>query len=166
MQEWSIIPKTSRGDMVMITLRKFFRQKLFWVVLGIGITCSGGCGDSPTSSSFGDTGIGLTPGSAKVMAKDQRIPIRYWLGQNFPNPFNSETVIMFQLHSFAYISLSVYDLSGQRIRTLMESAHPAGTYSVVWDGTDDTGRDVASGVYLCRMVAGEYSAVRKLVLIR
>ena len=64
------------------------------------------------------------------------------------------------------VRLFIYALTGQHIRTLVDGARPAGSYSATWDGTDDSRRDVASGVYLCRMVAGNYSAVRKMVLVR
>ena len=62
--------------------------------------------------------------------------------------------------------LSVYALTGQLVRTLVDGERGAGRYSVTWDGTDDAGRDVASGVYLCRMAAGEYRAVRKMLVTR
>ena len=85
---------------------------------------------------------------------------------NYPNPFNPETTIAYNVAKTGTVRLSVYALTGQHIRTLMDGERPAGSYSVVWNGTDDAGRGVASGVYLCRMEAGEYSAVRKLVLVR
>ena len=64
------------------------------------------------------------------------------------------------------IRLSLYNVSGQRIRTLVDGERPAGSYSVTWDGRDDAGRDAGSGVYLCRMEVGDYCAVRKLALVR
>ena len=64
------------------------------------------------------------------------------------------------------VRLSLYNISGQLIRTLIDGAHPAGSYAIAWDGRNDAGRSVASGVYLCRMIAGEFSAVRKLLLVR
>ena len=62
--------------------------------------------------------------------------------------------------------LSIHTLTGQRVRTLVDGERSAGSFSVVWDGRDDAGGDVASGVYLCRMEAGEYRAVRKMLLMR
>ena len=64
------------------------------------------------------------------------------------------------------IRLSIYALTGQHIRTLMDGERAAGSYSVTWDGRDEAGRNVASGVYLCRMVAGGYSVVRKMILMK
>jgi len=113
----------------------------------------------------------------RVVLNEGRIPVRiaestaetpnaYRLSQNYPNPFNPKTTISYDVAETGTVRLSVYTLAGQHIRTLADGERPAGTYSVAWDGTDDTGRDVASGVYLCRMEAGEYNAVRKLLLVR
>ena len=93
-------------------------------------------------------------------------PGEYHLHPNYPNPFNPRTTITHDVPRSGTVQLFVYSLTGQRIRTLVDGNRPAGSYSVVWDGTGETGRDVASGVYMCRMVAGEYSAMRKLVLVR
>jgi len=94
------------------------------------------------------------------------LPASYSLSQNYPNPFNPETTIRYDLPSAGPVRLLLYNLVGQRIRTLLDEDHPAGIYSIVWDGTDDVGRDAASGVYLCRMETEKYRAVRKLVLVR
>ena len=94
------------------------------------------------------------------------VPEGYLLAQNYPNPFNPETTISYDIAKTGTVRVSVYALTGQLVRTLVDGERPAGSYSVTWDGKDDAGRDVASGVYLCRMVAGEYSAVRKLMLVR
>ena len=93
------------------------------------------------------------------------LPSTYTLSQNYPNPFNPETTIRYDLPSAGTVRLLLYNLAGQRIRTLLDVDHSAGIYAVTWDGTDDFGRPAASGVYLCRMIAGDYSAVRKLMLL-
>jgi len=94
------------------------------------------------------------------------LPRGYVLSQNHPNPFNSATTIRCDLPQAGAVQLSLYNPAGQRIRTLVDERCAAGSYSVIWDGTDDTGHDVASGVYLCRMEAGGHIAMRRLVLIR
>ena len=93
-------------------------------------------------------------------------PSGYRLSQNHPNPFNPETTISYDVAKTGTVRLSVYALTGQLVRILVDGERLAGSYSVTWDGTDGAGRDVASGVYLCRMVAGSYSAVGKLVLMK
>ena len=75
-------------------------------------------------------------------------------------------MIRYDLPKAGAIRLSLYNLTGQLVRTLVDGERPVGSYSVTWDGRDAVGSDVASGVYLCRMVAGDYRAVRKLVLVR
>ncbi len=94
------------------------------------------------------------------------MPESFALYFNYPNPFNPETVIRYDVASTCTVRLSIYTLTGQRVRTLVDRERGPGTYSAVWDGLDDAGRDVASGGYLCRMEAGRYSTVRKLVLVR
>lgn len=93
-------------------------------------------------------------------------PRDFCLSQNYPNPFNSQTTITYQVAQTCLVRLSIYALTGQFIRTLVDGNRPAGTHSVVWDGTDDAGQNVASGVYFCQMFAGSFSATRRLLLIR
>ena len=88
--------------------------------------------------------------------------------QNYPNPFNSSsTVIRFSLSESADVDLGVYALSGQRIATLASGWRPAGAYELQWDGADDPGRILASGIDVYRLkVGGETLAKRKLSLLR
>ena len=104
--------------------------------------------------------------TAVEVSEGMALPSGYALSQNYPNPFNPETTIRYDVAKTGTVRLSMYALTGQLVRTLMDGGRAAGSYSVTWDGTDDAGRDVASGVYLCRMEGGEYRAVRKLVLVR
>ena len=101
--------------------------------------------------------------SSRVPAEPPRL---HALFPSYPNPFNPETTIPYEIERSGTVHLAVYGLTGQCVRTLVDAELPAGRYSVVWDGRDDAGRDVSSGVYLCRMIAGEFSAVRKLLLVR
>ena len=91
---------------------------------------------------------------------------------NFPNPYNPSTTIDFSL-SFgegrgegSNINITIYNIRGQRVKTLVNDHLPAGRHSVVWNGTDDNGRTVGSGVYLYRMTAGEYSETRRMLLMK
>ena len=95
-------------------------------------------------------------------------PGEYALHQNFPNPFNIECQISYQLPEAGEISLIVYNLLGQRVRVLAEGNRQAGYYQVAWDGRDDSGREVSSGVYCSRLVVNgsEFTAVRKMVLMK
>jgi hypothetical protein len=96
----------------------------------------------------------------------EQLPVRFELHQNFPNPFNPSTTISFALPRAADVSLAVYNILGSKIRTLVSDHLPAGDHVVSWDGTDTKGKAVASGVYFCRIVAGEYRESRAMVLVR
>ncbi len=95
-----------------------------------------------------------------------RVPDAFALFQNFPNPFNTETVIRFDLERSGEVELSVYNLTGQRALTLTSGSRAAGTYTLRWDGRDRDGRTLASGIYLYRLRAGEQVQTRKLLLLR
>ena len=106
-----------------------------------------------------------------VEEEAELVPLSYELEQNFPNPFNSGTVIEYALPTNAEIRLSVYDVRGSRVAVLEEGIKPAGSYSMGWNGTDDHGRATASGVYVYRLEtvgrAEEKQALtRKMVLLR
>jgi hypothetical protein len=92
-------------------------------------------------------------------------PRRTALFQNRPNPFNPSTVIRYDLDRAARVSLRIYDVRGALVRTLEERDRPAGRYEIGWDGENDGGERVASGVYFCRLVTDHYRATRKLVLV-
>ena len=86
--------------------------------------------------------------------------------QNYPNPFNPGTVIEYQLPEALDVNLTVYDANGRHVRLLVEDRMPAGPNSVRWDGKDDAGKDVATGVYFCRLQAGAVSQTRKMLLLK
>jgi len=94
------------------------------------------------------------------------LPEHFVLEQNYPNPFNPETIIKYQLASPAVVSLKIYNLRGQEVRTLVDAFQNSGNHEIRWDGRDDFGNAVASGVYLYRLQAGEHAAVKKLTLLR
>ena len=95
------------------------------------------------------------------------LPRSFVLQPNYPNPFNSNTVIRFSLPADGPIHLSVYNLAGQKVATLVAGHREMGTYTVHWDGTDESGSELASGMYVYRLQAGkEWVETRKLVLVR
>ena len=94
------------------------------------------------------------------------MPQAYSLAQNFPNPFNPATTIRYELRDSGSVSLSIYDLSGQRIRQLVDDYQQAGYYELEWDGRDTSGARVATGVYLYGLRAGDFRSVRKSVLMK
>jgi len=84
---------------------------------------------------------------------------------NHPNPFNPSTTLSFSLARAGHVRLSVYDLAGRLVRTLVDGEHEAGTHRVVWNGTDATGRAVGAGVYFVRVETPQGSDTRKIALI-
>jgi FG-GAP-like repeat/FlgD Ig-like domain len=94
-------------------------------------------------------------------------PDDYHLEQNYPNPFNPSTTITFSLPLNKRISLSIYNLNGQEIKRLIDDEdYNQGTHSVQWDATDDQGKPVASGVYVYRLVYGNFSKTKTMTLVR
>ncbi|MBL7074810.1 T9SS type A sorting domain-containing protein [candidate division KSB1 bacterium] len=97
---------------------------------------------------------------------DGSLPQEYSLSQNYPNPFNPTTIINYSIPAPEKVKIIIYNVIGQEVRTLVDKDQTAGIYQVVWGGKDVWGRDVASGVYFCRMQAGNFSKVIKMLLIR
>jgi flagellar hook assembly protein FlgD len=94
------------------------------------------------------------------------VPDRYELSQNFPNPFNAETLIKYQLPKTGHVSIKIYNLLGQQIRTLVAEEQEAGFHQILWNGLNDWHQAIGSGEYLYQMRVGDFVAVKKLVLIR
>ncbi len=95
------------------------------------------------------------------------------LSQNYPNPFNSLTTIPFTVERGAdvpdglvHVTVSIYDILGRKVRSLLNQKKPAGEYLVSWDGKDDSGEEVASGVYLYKLVSGGSHITKKMILIK
>ena len=101
---------------------------------------------------------------SEVSSTDQ--PAAFVLAQNVPNPFNSSTTLHFALPQAADIELAIYNLAGQKVARLARGWYAAGHYTAHWDGRNDAGVRLASGVYIYRLHAGEQAQVRKLLLLR
>ncbi|MDZ7399436.1 MAG: Ig-like domain-containing protein [candidate division KSB1 bacterium] len=96
-----------------------------------------------------------------------QLPRQFTLLQNYPNPFNSETTIEYQISGEAQpVRLEIFDLLGQRVRLLVDSKQLVGSYRVIWDGKDDRGKDVASGIYLYKIIAGSFNETKRMLLLR
>lgn len=94
------------------------------------------------------------------------VPQVFALHANYPNPFNPSTTIRYQLPHSGLVRLEVFDVLGQKVRTLVADAQPAGVHRLVWDSRNDAGHLVGAGVYLYRLRAGEFTQVRKLLLLK
>jgi len=100
-----------------------------------------------------------------------RVPTTFCLSQNYPNPFNPKTDIRYQIaysRSPVHATLKIYNILGQEVRTLVDEYQDGGYYSVTWNGMDDRGNSMPSGVYSYRLSvnSGKWSDVRKMVLVK
>jgi len=88
------------------------------------------------------------------------------LKNNFPNPFNPETTIAYSVKEASPVTIEIYNVKGQLVKTLVNEAKEAGNHSVVWKGTDNNGRSVSSGIYYYKMIAGKYSSTKKMIMMK
>ena len=94
------------------------------------------------------------------------IPDGFALGQNYPNPFNPTTAISYQLTTTNYVSLAIFDQLGREVKTLVSQSQSPGQYSVNWDGKNQIGKDVSSGVYFYKLQAGNNIQSKKMILMK
>jgi len=97
---------------------------------------------------------------------DFRNPSNFSLGQNYPNPFNPSTNISFTLARRAEVSLEVFTVLGTKVKSIADGEFQSGNHTVTWDGTDNSGRPVASGIYFYSMKAGDFIATEKMLLLK
>jgi murein tripeptide amidase MpaA len=94
------------------------------------------------------------------------IPTVYLLSQSAPNPFDQNTTIKYQISKSGPVSLKIYNIAGQVVKVLDDGYRMAGNYSASWDGKDDQGRKAGNGIYLYRLVAGDFRSTKKITLLR
>lgn len=104
--------------------------------------------------------------SLSSRAPSAALPTDFALSQNVPNPFNPTTDISFALPKDAKVSLAIYNVLGQHVKTLVDDYMRAGQQTVSWDGTDGSGRTVASGVYFYKLNANEFSQTKKMMMLK
>lgn len=104
--------------------------------------------------------------AAKATDQMPALPEGFELKQNHPNPFNPTTQIEFTLPESGHVKLDIYNVSGQKIASLIDAHMSAGEHTVTWNATDDSGGRVASGVYLYRLTAGQYTTSKKMTLLK
>jgi hypothetical protein len=101
-----------------------------------------------------------------LVSPTDQIVTEFRLEQNYPNPFNPETIINYELPITNYVVLSIYNLLGQKVITLVSESQPAGRYQVHWNGTDQSGQPVSSGIYIYKLEAAKNVQMRKMMLIK
>jgi hypothetical protein len=113
-----------------------------------------------TGENYEEMGINSVESTYKVA------PSVYALSKNYPNPFNPTTTIDYSIPQAGNVELVIYNTAGQKVRTLINQMQDASFYKVVWDGRDESGQSVASGIYFYRLVAGNFSKIEKMTLIK
>ncbi|KPL02020.1 MAG: hypothetical protein AMJ90_06980 [candidate division Zixibacteria bacterium SM23_73_2] len=98
--------------------------------------------------------------------EEEVMPDKFSLSQNYPNPFNPHTVIEYALPVESHVNIVVYNVLGQKVRVLKDDMERVGFNRVVWDGKDDRGQDVASGVYFYRIKAEDFEKCKKMLLLK
>jgi hypothetical protein len=115
-------------------------------------------------SNMGAFGIGCD--AIILNISDELVPVTYTLHQNYPNPFNPVTTLRYDLPENDMINITIYDMLGRQVKTLVNQTQDAGYRSVIWDATNDYGKPVSAGLYLYQIQAGEYISTKKMVLLK
>ena len=115
--------------------------------------------------SGGKCGAAFAQNETKVNQKKSVMP-RYSFMQNYPNPFNSSTLVSYSVSQAGNVDLAVYDLLGRIVKDFGRKYHLPGLYQIRWDATDQNGKQLAGGIYFCRLSSGEKVEIRRLVLVR
>ncbi|MFQ5652940.1 MAG: T9SS type A sorting domain-containing protein, partial [bacterium] len=108
----------------------------------------------------------MKPVVTSVELLDDLLPKRFTLEQNYPNPFNPETSIQYSIPKAADVKLTIFNVLGQRVATLVNKQQVAGNYLVQWNGQNDAGRPVASGIYVYRISAGDFVQTKKMLFLK
>ena len=103
---------------------------------------------------------------ANVEYEDGRPVCKDYLGANYPNPFNPSTTIEYSLVNDAHVNLSIYNVNGQLVRTLVDAKMKMDNYRVIWDGKNNRGNNLSSGIYFLRLKTETFTKTQKMVLLR
>lgn len=127
-----------------------------------GVWTGGTIGDPSKVTNPGDPQSKPNPTSLT----ETTIPNQYKLYNNYPNPFNPSTRIVFDIPRNEIVSLRIFDINGQLVRTLVDQDLPAGKHERLWDGKNDSGNFVASGIYIYRISAGHFDRSARMLLMK
>jgi len=163
-----IIPGlTTHPDVISDTLNRTFNPNEKWIFRMLAVKedkyesgWSNFCELEPQQSSGGNGGV------ITGTEEEQSLPKTFALYQNFPNPFNPTTTIAYDLPKATQVELTIYNMRGQRIRTLVQGQQEAGNHQVVWDGRNFSGEPVASGIYLYVISTPEFRQIKKCLLMK
>jgi hypothetical protein len=106
------------------------------------------------------------PSGKREIEEPAAIPYVFRLNQNYPNPFNSNTIINYEVPAAGYVTIKIYNILGQEVKTLVDSYQNAGPHSVIWNGANQAGREIASGIYFTKLSSGENTEIKKMLLLK
>ena len=110
--------------------------------------------------------INLFYNELSVNDQESSMPIQYALYQNYPNPFNPVTTIRYDLPKQSYVTITIYDMLGREVTTLVDQHQNVGFKSILWNATDLYGKTVSNGIYLYKIQAGDYIDTNKMILLK
>jgi len=149
-----------------------FEMSINWLS-HVGATFKPRMGGTPPGGAHPDSSyercfkIPPTPSDVKeIQGSDESKPSQFSLSQNYPNPFNPITNFQFTLPKPAHVKIDVFNIVGQKVKTLMDQDMKPGVYQVDWDGKDESGNSVSTGVYFYKVQAGDFSDMKKMVLLK
>jgi hypothetical protein len=102
----------------------------------------------------------------EIHGSDEARPSQFSLSQNYPNPFNPITNFQFTLPKSVHVKIEIFNIVGQKVKTLMDQDMKPGVYQADWDGKDESGNPVSTGVYFYKVQAGDFSDMKKMVLLK
>ena len=118
------------------------------------------------TSENGALTLGVNASAAVLSINGELLPEVFSLHQNYPNPFNPVTKLRYDLPENGHVNITIYDMLGREVKTLINQAQDAGYRSLIWDATNDYGKPVSAGIYLYQIQASEYMQTKKMVLLK
>ena len=106
------------------------------------------------------------PDSVMLVNEINQLHHSFYLNNNYPNPFNPVTTLRYDLSENSLVTITIYDMLGRKVKTLINQTQDAGYRSVQWNATNDYGKSVSAGIYLYQIQAGEYISTKKMVLLK
>jgi len=149
------------GETQQLIMSGLDPARRYWVAIDV-------IDEASNSSGLSDVACAVAGVNIEAGTDDDGVPlpIEFDLAQNFPNPFNPSTRIEYSIAKTVPVTLSVYNILGEKLTTLVSGVMMPGNYVTEWNGCDDHGRSVASGIYLCRIEAGNFKNTKKMLLLR
>ncbi|HDL18584.1 MAG TPA: hypothetical protein ENH29_05980 [Bacteroidetes bacterium] len=161
-----VVAVATDPDTIIKTLNKYYNPDSTWYFRVTAIKSD--VFESGWSDFFALVSEDQSGGSSTVtgVAEDNELPVVYKLYANYPNPFNPETTIEYDVPDQGLVGISIYNLKGEKIQTLINREHQPGHFRVKWNGRSQSGEQVASGMYLYILTASEFRQVGKCLLLK